>query len=330
MSAIISYVTDVIDTRVKYTGKGDQIHFNCPFCGDRRKRMYIGVFNHLVFCQNCNYSGTVVKFLSDYEGITYDKAFSLYKEYNGVLKIPENVTEEINDILLPVDYEQYLRKSPIPLPESFTLLHNNNSVYSKRVKRYLKSRLVTNSVIKSHGWGFCYEGNYKDRAILTIYEENKLKFWVARAITDNAVRKELSPSDEDYQYSKSEVIFNVDRAAKMYNTVVVSEGIFDAISWGDIGVSILGKRMYPEQISVLLKYKEYLTQGVYLALDEDAWRDMLELADNLYKYMPVYLVRVKDDPNYHARKYGKDSLLSLLDSAVEYTPLFKVRGKLLF
>lgn len=57
---------------------------------------------------------------------------------------------------------------------------------------------------------------------------------------------------------------------------------------------------------------------------------MLELADNLYKYMPVYLVRVKDDPNYHAIKYGRESLLNTLDSAIEYTPLFKVRGKLMF
>lgn len=325
---ITDYIMDLMGD-LKPTGKGDQLHGNCPFCGDRRSRLYIGVYNQKVYCHNCGYGGTIIKLIADIERIPYTKAFEIYKEYNGSIVIPEDVTEELSNMLNKIDYTKYLTKSAIPLPEEFQLLEGNTSVYAGRVRKYLTSRLVTKKQIKSHKMGYCSSGKYEGRAILPIYQEDELKFWVARATSKDAYKKELSPSDEDYQVSKSEVIFNIDRAAKLFNTAIISEGIFDAVSWGDVGAGLLGKRCSEEQLKILLSYKDKLTDGVYLALDPDAWKYMIEIADELHQYMPVKIIKMPGDydPNDYARKYGKSACLKLIDSAVEYDRLFKLRSK---
>ena len=317
---IIDYITGLMGAGTT-TSKGDETRWSCPFCSDRKKRMYVHNSKHIVFCQNCGYTGSVVKLIADLEKITYHKAFGIYKEYNGIFVIPENVRFEL-DMRLNLGENKYLFKTHLPLPEKFSLLENNNSFYAKKARRYLHKRGVDDFTIHNHKWGVCHDGKYEGRAILTIYEEDTLKFWVARASDKKAFRKELSPTNENWQVGKSEVIFNIDRASKMFGAVVLAEGIFDATTFGDIGGGLLGKRVSEAQLQIILKYKKYLENGVYIALDEDARSNAMELASELYQYMPVYLCDIKGDPN----DMGKSRCMKALSEAVEYSPLSKVRS----
>lgn len=304
----------------KLTSKGDEIHWCCPFCGDTRYRLYVNVFTHKVYCHNCQYAEhTVVKLIADIEGIPYKKAYEIYKDYHGYIQIPESVVDEVTDVLL-LKYDLNIQKSAIPLPESFTLLYGNNSLASQKFRKYLYKRKVEDRHIKIHKWGFCYKGQYKNRIILTIHEEGNLKFWVARAINKRDVPKELSPSDKKWQISKSEVVFNIDRAAKIHNIAVITEGIFDAVTFGDMGTAILGSVLSEEQLCLYLKYKDYL-KAVYVALDEDAVYKSFEIMQELSKYIPVYICDIKGDPN----EMGKRRCLEALENAEEFTPLLGIR-----
>jgi DNA primase len=160
------------------------------------------------------------------------------------------------------------------------------------------------------------------------------KFFVARSIgvpkgAGKRFLKEKSPSTEGYQYSKSQVLFNIDGAVKIFNSCVLSEGVYDALSFDDIGVSALGKRVSEEQLALLLDYKEYLTGGVYLGLDSDANKDTLKLADTLVQYFPVYLLEIPNghDPNSYLKAYGKKAMYELIDSAHEYDLTYKLKRK---
>lgn len=305
----------------KITSKGDEIHWNCPFCGDHRKRLFVHLFKHVVFCHNCFYSGSVVKLLANLQGITYQKALKLYQSsYGNGFYVPDSVRDEVLEILKIIDPDKYFTKQAIPLPEEFESLFDG-SFSAKIYIKSLKKRGISEKLMEDNNWGYCGYGEYEQRAILSIYLEGKLTFWVARAINKSQYMKEKSPSNENWQIGKSEVIYNIDKAAKLCGRVVLSEGIYDAATFGDVGAALLGSRISEEQLNLILTYKEYLTGGVYLALDEDAKSKALDIAEELYKYVPVYFCDIKDDPN----KMGKKLCREAIDQAEEFSPLFKVR-----
>ena len=175
-------------------------------------------------------------------------------------------------------------------------------------------------------------GAYKNRVIIPITEDDHLRFWIARAISSDVKMKEKSPSDEDWNISKSEVIFNIDKAAKKFHSCVISEGIYDALSWGDIGISLLGKTLYQEQLNILLDYRELLTEGVYIATDWDAKDSATQMAEKLSEFFQVKMINIPeefDDPNRYLQTHNHSAMWKLIEEAEPYTEFSGLRRKLL-
>lgn len=317
---VINYLENLLG-RPQVTSKGDEYHWDCPLCGDRRKRLYVNVNTHSAWCFNCEFRGSIISLISAIEGISFKEALEIYKSHHGVFQMPEQIKDEVIQKINKVSYSRYFSKVPVDLPDDYTELDGSDSITGKMIYKYLKKRGVTDEQIRTHRFGFCYEGRYRKRAILPIFEQGELRYWVARAIEKKAQLKELSPVVESNQFGKSEVIFNVDRASILFNSLVLAEGIFDALTFGDVGCSILGHHLSNAQLEVLLGYKDYLTDGIYIAMDEDAWRDSIEMAEMLFQYFPVYLCRVTGDPN----EMGRRGCLELIKNAVEFSPLTRVK-----
>lgn len=333
--AIIDWVESNIDSQIKHTGNGKEVHVNCPVCGETRHRLFINLENGKVYCQNCGFgkNTSIVGLIQYVEGVSYSKAFTVFKDIKGNLAIPESISKDtINDIFMG-DLRQDLDKRAIPIPEEYVPLDpKHTNIVTKRAIKYLHSRKITDKQIVQHKFGFCMSGEYKNRVIIPITEDKELRFWVARAISSDAYMKEKSPSDNDWNISKSEVIFNIDVAAKKYHTAVISEGIFDALSWGDVGISLLGKSLYQEQLNILLDYRELLTDGIYIALDWDAKDNATKMAEQLSEYFRVYMVNIPkelDDPNKTLQKKGKGYMCKLLENAEEYSEFSGLRRLLM-
>lgn len=326
---IIDWLEEHIDDTIRHTGNGKEVHFNCPVCDETRHRMYVSLETGLVYCHNCQFKGTAVQLIQYVEGVSYSRAKSIFKDIKGSVELPEELERDKLEDLFMGDFRKDLDKRAIPLPEEYTPLDpkHTNPVTRMAIK-YLHSRGITDRQITKYNMGFCMSGEYQNRVIIPITENGELRFWVARAISKNAFRKEMSPTNEDYQISKSEVIFNIDQAARLYHSCVISEGIFDALSWGSMGISLLGKALYTEQVNILLDYRELLSEGVYVALDWDAKNYATKIAEELSPYFKVKLVNIPkedDDPNNFLQKHGRAALLGLLDTAEEYTELDSVR-----
>jgi len=307
-----------------FTNRSSEYRFCCPKCGESKYRLYVSTSKGQYNCYNCGeFHGTIIGLLAYLRGVDYKVAFELYREYATSYKLSSDIKEELLEKLKIFDIDKYMIKSHIPLPETFTLLDESDSATSKRIRKVLHSRLVTDEQISRHKFGYCYDGEYADRAILTIYEQSELQFWVARATT-NAYKKEMSPTNEEYQISKSEVVFNLDYAAETYGSIVICEGIYDAVAYSSLGSALLGKIISEAQLEKILKYKNKLTNGVYLSLDEDAITYNLRAADILSKYMQVYMIKVRDDPN----AMGKKKCLEALKNAEPYDFKYKLKMKL--
>ena len=327
--AVIDWLEANIDSQIKHTGKGREVYMDCPYCGEVRHRFYVNLETLVCHCHNCNWSPTFLQLIQYVEGISFSRASAIFKDVKGNLMLPENISKDLVSNMFAEDLRKDLSKRAIPLPKEYTLLNpQKTNIMTRRAIKYLNSRKITNKQIVDHKMGFCMSGEYKNRVIIPITENGELRFWVARAISPDVKMKEKSPSDADYQISKSEVIFNIDRAAKKYHAAVISEGIFDSLSWGDIGISLLGKSLYQEQLNILLDYRELLTDGLYIALDWDARDKATEMAEKLSEYFDVKMINIPkedDDPNNYLQKHGKKAMWKLIESAEEYGEFSSVK-----
>ena len=321
-----------IDDHLKYTGNMEEVHFNCPVCGESRHRMFVNLHSGKVYCHNCGYSSHIVGLISYVEGVSWTRANAVFKDISGGMAIPEDFSAGFVDRLFDEDFRADLQKRAIPLPEEYVELNPaHTNIATKRAIKYLKTRKVTEKQILAHRMGYCMSGEYQGRVIIPITENGELRFWVARAITSDAYMKEKSPTNASYQISKSEVIFNIDKAAKKYHSIVISEGIYDALSWGDIGVSLLGKVLYESQLEILLDYRTLLTDGVYIAIDWDARDKATEMAETLSEHFDVKMINIPkefDDPNKYLQKHNKSAMWKLIENAEPYTEFSGLRRML--
>ena len=330
---IIDWLEANIDDNIKITGRGDEAHFNCPVCGETRKRMFVNLNSGGVYCHNCGYSSNIIGLISYVSGYSWSRAYQVFNEVKGTFQLPENISKSIVTDMFSKDFRSELQKIAIPLPEEYVPLDpKNTNIVTKRAIRHLHSRKITDKQIVDHKMGFCQSGEYKNRVIIPITEDDQLRFWVARAISPDMKMKEKSPSDEDWNISKSEVIFNIDKAAKKYHSCVISEGIYDALSWGDIGISLLGKTLYQEQLNILLDYRELLTDGIYIATDYDAQDSATKMADRLSEFFQVRMISIPeefDDPNRYLQTHNHSAMWKLIEEAEPYTEFSGLRRKLL-
>ena len=316
---IEDWISENIDTKIKHTSSGHELHICCPVCNETRYRLYIGMDNGMVYCHNCNFKGSMINLIQYVEGTTYLQASERFNQIKGNIVLPE-------DSIQTLEWKWLIGSNPsekraIPLPDEYQLLEKSHQIMAQKAIKYLQSRSITYTQIQQHKMGFCGTGEFINRIIIPVYEGSQLKFWVARAISPCVRMKEKSPSNKTYQWGKSEVVFNIDRAAKTYHTAVISEGIFDALSWGDIGVSLLGKELYDEQLRVLLNYKSLLSEGLYVALDADALDSALKMATRLSDFFKVYLIMIPkeyDDPNNYLITHSKQDMWKLIRNAEEF------------
>ena len=320
---IVDWLETVIDDRIQHTGNNREVHFNCVVCGESRHRMYVNLESGLVYCHNCGYKTNIIGLIQYVEGISFSRASAIFKDVKGNLMLPENISKDLVSNMFAEDLRKDLSKRAIPLPKEYAPLNpQKTNIMTRRAIKYLNSRKITNKQIVDHKMGFCMSGEYKNRVIIPITENGELRFWVARAISPDVKMKEKSPSDADYQISKSEVIFNIDRGAKKYHAAVICEGIFDALSYNSIGVSLLGKMLYQEQLNILLDYRALLTDGIYISLDNDAKEYAIDMAEQLSEYFDVYIINIPkelDDPNNSLKAMGRTYMYSLIENAVPYT-----------
>lgn len=327
---IESWLDRHLDSRIIHTNDPDEVHVCCPVCQETRYRLYINTSTGALYCHNCQFKGTIVNLIQFLEKIPYSQAKQQLADFDIIDYTPIDITHTI-------DYQAILSKFPeipkrsVPLPEEYQRIDTCVNYTAVKARKYLHKRGITDKQIRIHNMGVCCTGEYANRVIIPIYSNSSLKFWVARDITGKSKLKEKSPHNEPFQFGKSEVLFNLDNAANTYGTIVLSEGIFDALSWGNIGVALLGKTLYNSQLESILHYKSQLENGIYVALDADAADNANEVAKTLSSFFNVYMVEIPkeyDDPNNYLITHSRPELWSLLAKSAKYTELSWLKAKL--
>lgn len=319
---ILSYISDY-----RIVSGNKEVQFNCPYCTDTRKRMYFNLETGKHYCHNCGTkSSNPVGIISKLSGLSIRE---LVKEFEDLLSPnlvgSKNLMEELYSKLeVKEGYQREEQEESYGVPLGFIPLDfRSNNPLIRRAINHLKSRGFDKRKIKLLRAGISLDKKYRNRVILPIYNSNNIcEFYVARDITGKSKLKELSAST--LYKTKSEVIWNLYRASET-GVLVISEGVYDAVSWGLSGVALLGKRVSEEQL-ILLNSVKNKVEEVYVALDEDARKEAVELASTLITigYKNVKIVSVKSDPNDMLR--SGENMVKVLSCAKKYVSSIKMLG----
>lgn len=306
--SFLDYISDNVTGDYKESSDGDQMRINCPFCSayENDYKLYIGKKSpELWLCFRCKYKGNPNQFIQMYEGVDYEDAKNTLELY-GVEDTPmSKLAEEYGEGLDPQEYiymmtlglhrgdtreEEEVNKKPPKFIHGYRPLTNDTSPPTIPFREYLYSRGIDEDQINKHQIGYVIDGHMttlkgsaipvKNHVVFITYNtRGEYIYWNTRSIDPrNYIKTFNAPSNTD-EYGKSDVIFNLNHAMTK-NNVILCEGVFDALTFSDNGISTFGKRVSEVQVNLLKKYLRP-EQKLFIFLDADAVDEANDLSERL-------------------------------------------------
>lgn len=223
------------------------------------------------------------------------------------LKTPREQAQDILKFLPKGTYVEYNKVKVVELPKEFQPLYtaSTTSVIANKVRKYLYERGLTDNDFVKYNIGYTTTGDFGGRIILPSYTRSgQLNFFVARSYDGSYYKYKNPEASKDIIFYESLINWNV--------PIILCEGAFDAISIKRNAVPILGKTISD---SLYRKILESPTNDIYIALDNDARKAAIKIAEKLLNLgKRVYLIDLKQkDPS----EMGFKAFTELIQTAEE-------------
>ena len=174
--------------------------------------------------------------------------------------------------------EEEIVKKTLALPQDFKLIATSESITASYMKDYLVSRGMCKEDFYTYKAGYSFEAGFENRVIFPSFDKDlNLNFYVTRTCDDFIKFGKYRNCDS----SKKDIVFN-ENLINWNETVIIVEGIFDAVRSGKNSIPILGSWIDKNYL-VFRRIVENKTP-VLLALDPDVSHKELKIAESLYEY----------------------------------------------
>ena len=260
---------------VMETSDEDRVRVMCPMCGDTSGHLYILLSAGLPYCQKCKYDPkSPVKFIADVEGMSFADVYQMCGE--GLAHIDVAV-EELVDGLFDEEEESYFEYEVMAFDQTFVPILERVGVppidsAMDKAQAYLENRGLSPAEIRLYDLRYCYSGKYSARIVVPCFYDGDLVTFVARDLFGFSDRKYLNPQGN----KQSDFLYNLDNVNG--STVVLTEGVFDAISMSrdTVAVASFGKSLSSRQIDLLNRFK-----SVVFYWDADAYPQAEKYAERI-------------------------------------------------
>lgn len=253
----VSLLGDHVDTRDK-----DELRFDCPYCEDEGKHLYVNVRKGVYHCFRCGVSGRT--------------------------NLKSREIEKFHLISSETKLEARARTELLKLP------HAHKDLITPTALKYLVKRGIKESDVEK--WRiYCASPNskYFGRLIIPYRPyQGYCRYFVARAYTSLPWPKYLNPSGgRDILFFSP--AYDPDDPLQLWglDELVLVEGPFDCIKAGRYGpaAALLGKTLRPEQAHLIVSS----FSKVYVLLDNEGTKtkiNSLELKDLLSVHVEVEIL----------------------------------------
>jgi len=213
------------------------VNVDCPFCDDEKKHGGINIRKSYYNCFKCG-SHPIEFALKKILHISDEIFLSIKREYSDFLRFRGRTeNEEI---------------------EKVTKIEISNLPLSEKEKSYLSDRhfdsdfLVKKYDLRSGG----LIGDWKFRIIIPIIYNSKFVSLTSRTILKDFLPRYKTLANDKSIIPAKHVLFNYDNCKK--DTVIITEGPFDAMRIGDDCVATLGIGMTPYQRKLLKRFRNVI------------------------------------------------------------------------
>ncbi len=287
-------IVEIISNYVSLTPRGKNYFGICPFHDDNNPSMSVNRDKKIYKCFSCGATGTVFKFVMDYENISFLEAVKKVADSAGISVDIGAIPKLKNHSKLHEIYDLSLK----------FYLNNINTSAGKEAREYLKSRGINDAIIKEFQIGLALDGKdalakllfkkFDEKDIMKSGLVNKnaygfLDLFYGRImfplcdLKGNVVaysgriynREDNSKYFNTWEteiFKKGELLYNYHRAkdsARLNNQIIVMEGFMDVIRAYSIGitnvVATMGTAVTKEQAILIKK----MAKEVILCFDGD-------------------------------------------------------------
>lgn len=331
-------IVEIVGDYVQLEKKGRNYVGLCPFHADTNPSMSVSEEKHIFKCFSCGAGGNAIKFVQDFEQISFPDA---------ARKVAERVGITIDIRRNPFEKYYQINKAVTALYKVNLL----NTVQGKEAQQYLSSRGISLETIKNFEIGLApvkntiyealrkqnfepldmitagvvYKDNdqyvdvFKNRIIFPIKDKNgNIVGFSGRALSKDAKAKYIN-SAESVIFKKSKLLYHFQeakRAAKISNRVVLMEGYMDVIAAAKAGVedtvATMGTALTKEHATLL----KSITNKVTICFDGDsagveaAFKSINTLRDFEVK---VVILPNGLDPDDFIKEHGNDEFKKYLN-----------------
>ena len=266
------------DIEYKTEGKniGNCVGVICPFCDDTSFHGGIYADKGRYTCWKCKPSVSLYGYFKECVGLSVEDYTSWVD--NEVVFLEDNIENQLNGIL---NKEVVVaEKAEVLMPEDCVRITQDTKCNC--LDLFLDKRGYSLSDCIAHNAYLCFTGKYSYRMILPICMGRELMAYQGVDLTGKASVRYLSNKGDIKQY-----LYNYYETE--YDTMILTEGIFDSWRLKENAVCSFGKMLTNAQISLILKAKP---KNIVFAWDADAYWDTIKFASILSSFIPKIKILV--------------------------------------
>lgn len=346
-------IVDVISEYVHLEKKGKDYKGLCPFHNEKTPSFSVSEDKQLFYCFGCQTGGDIIKFVSEYEHLSYYESMELLAKRAGI---------PFNEKASSKNQEEYLRKKRLFEMYKSAALFYVSALYGKAdaAKAYLDKRGLDKATATLFGLGYApnspnalylylkskeyddalmmksglFKLNnhgrindlFKNRLMFPILDKrsNVIAFG-GRALEDSSNPKYLNSPETDI-FSKKNNLYGIHLAAKSKQGYFIAcEGYMDVIALNAAGynnaVASLGTALTVQQLRLIRNY----TDSLYLMYDSDnagyaAIKRAVPLAVTEGLFVKVVDLSPHKDPDELIKQSGVEEMNVRIENA--QNPIF--------
>lgn len=329
-------IVDVISNYVSLTPQGKNYFGVCPFHDDSNPSMSVSRDKKIYKCFSCGATGTIFKFIMDYENVSFIEAVKKVADLGGIninIGLPKKKAahthlHDLYDLSLKFYInnintnegkaaKEYLKKREITeeIIKEFQIglsLKNKDSLSKILEKKYSEKDLLESGLVRKTDYN--YQDLFHDRIMFPLYDLEGRAVAYSGRIYDKTDPSKYINTKETILFKKGELLYNYHRAkniARQKNQIIIMEGFMDVIRAYTIGiknvVATMGTAVTPNQANLISK----MAKEIILCFDGDkaGEKATISCADELIKKgVTPKVIRLEEelDPDEYIKKYGKE------------------------
>jgi len=252
---LIQLLDKVLNSKGQSLRKANEYMWWSPFVQHHKPKLQVNIQTGKWHCWVSNQGGHNLYQL-------FKKAGAGYQDF-----------KELNEMLGETSYYKSNKTSEgqvIQLPKEFkSLSEPHNSIVKDHALLFLKKRGIGEEDIIRYNLGYCSEGPYNNRIIIPSYDSGgKLNYFVGRDFYNSSFKYKNPPIPKD--------IIGFDLYINWSLPIILTEGVFDAMSIKGNAIPLFGKSILPK---LQKKITEKRVNSIFIVLDGDAFNDAIQMVE---------------------------------------------------